>query len=242
MTDSDSAERFKPCSETPPSTGQPFRVALIGSLLILAAATALSWWAWGQLPKDARIPIHWNAKGEADSFTGRFGIWYTVFAIAGLTALLALVPLLEPRKGHLLQSSRAYQAVWLALVFFFAMLHATIVFTALGHEISINRWICIGIGLLFAVVGNYLGKTRSNFIFGIRTPWTLSSERSWQRTHRLGGRLFLLFGIVILALGILDISGKPLFYSLIGGLLVVVPVPLIYSYVVWKHDPERIST
>ena len=237
MTDTDATDSLEP-SFPSDSPSRPFRTALIGSLLILAAATALAFWAWEKIPADTRIPIHWNVKGEADGFTGRIGIWYTVFGIAGITALLAIVPLLEPRKGHLLQSSRAYQAVWLALVGFFGLLHAIIVVSALGHEISINRWICIGIGLLFAVVGNYLGKTRSNFILGIRTPWTLSSERSWRRTHRLGGLLFLLFGIEILLLGIFNVSGKPLFYSLIAGMLVVVPAPLIYSYVVWKNDPE----
>jgi uncharacterized membrane protein len=239
MTDTDLVDCVDSDGTNP--SKRPFRTALIGSVVILAAAAILSLWAWGKIGPDARIPIHWNAKGEADGFAGRIGIWYTVIGIAVLTLLLAVVPLLEPRKGHLLQSSRAYQALWLGTTAFMAMLHAIVVFSALGHEVSINRWICIGLGVFFAVIGNYLGKTRSNFIFGIRTPWTLSSELSWQRTHRLGGRLFLLFGLAVLALGIFNISGQLLFYSLVAGVLVVVPVPLIYSYVVWKNDPERNS-
>lgn len=226
-------------SPLPAGSRRPFGFALIGSLLILIAATGLSTWAWFQVGPDARIPIHWNVKGEPDGYAGRMGLWYLVFGIAGITALLAVVPSIEPRRGHLLRSSRAYQGVWLATIGFLGLLHAVTVLIALGHNVSINRWMCIGLGLLFAIIGNYLGKTRSNFVFGIRTPWTLSSELSWRRTHRLGGRLFLAFGVVLFVFGVFDVTGHALFWMLLGGVIVLIAATFIYSYVVWRNDPDR---
>lgn len=92
----------------------------------------------------------------------------------------------------------------------------------------------IAVGLI--ILGNYMGKVRSNFFFGIRTPWTLSSDLSWNRTHRLGGKLLVLAGLVLLPLAIL--IDDPRLNAIIGGAIVTVValVLVVYSYVVWRHD------
>ena len=81
-------------------------------------------------------------------------------------------------------------------------------------------------------------RTQNQFV-GVRTPWTLKSELSWRKTHRLGGALFVLAGVVIIILGL--ISGLPTLVVVLPLLLVVVAVVVIYSYLVWKEDPESSS-
>jgi uncharacterized membrane protein len=100
----------------------------------------------------------------------------------------------------------------------------------------------IAAGALFVVIGNYLPKTRPNYLLGIRTPWTLTSDLSWTRTHRVGGRLFMLEGAILVASGLLDVGSGALLGLIIGGLALIVGIMFAYSYVVWKDDPARRTT
>ena len=93
--------------------------------------------------------------------------------------------------------------------------------------------------MLFLVIGNYLPKVRPNYLMGIRTPWTLASDLSWGRTHRLGGRLFVLEGLVLPVLGLLDVGPELLSVTIIVAIVVLVVVVSAYPYQVWKADPEK---
>ena len=90
-------------------------------------------------------------------------------------------------------------------------------------------------GLMFIVIGNYLGKIRRNYMFGVRTPWTLASELSWNKTHRVTGKLFVVSGLLI----VLASFWSPIvaFYTMMVTILGAVLFALIYSYLVWKRDP-----
>ena len=118
-------------------------------------------------------------------------------------------------------------------------LHVLFVAAALGTDVEISRVVLIGIGVLFLVIGNYLPKVRPNYLMGIRTPWTLASDLSWARTHRLGGRLFVLEGLVLLVLGLLDVGPEMLIVTMIAAIVIMLIVVSAYSYQVWKADPEK---
>ena len=113
------------------------------------------------------------------------------------------------------------------------------ILTALGHPVSMNAWMGVSVGLLFAVIGNYFGKIRSNFFFGIRTPWTLASERSWNRTHRIGGRLFMAMGFFLVVFALIPSLSAYSWIAMVGGIGIIVPVVFLYSYRTWKSDPDR---
>jgi uncharacterized membrane protein len=91
---------------------------------------------------------------------------------------------------------------------------------------------------MFGVIGLVIGNTRSNWFMGVRTPWTLSSERSWEQTHRLAGRLFLAAAAIML---VASVVGTPelVFYAVIGSVLIVTVIVVVYSYFVWRDDPDR---
>ena len=95
---------------------------------------------------------------------------------------------------------------------------------------------------MFIVIGNYLPKVRPNYMVGIRTPWTLTSDLSWDRTHRIGGRLFVLEGVVFIILGLVRPASGTLIGVLVGGIVLMLVVLFGYSYRVWKTDPARRAT
>ncbi len=112
---------------------------------------------------------------------------------------------------------------------------------SLGYDPTIATYWPILAGLVIIVTGNYLGKIRSNYFAGFRTPWTLSSELSWNKTHRLGGKLLFLLGVVLIAGSIIVIGEFWAYFLLVASLLWTV-VLVAYSYFIWKSDPDRRHT
>ena len=135
---------------------------------------------------------------------------------------------------------KAYNFILISIVLVFAVLHIVVVMNALGIAFSIDKIVPAMIGTLFIIIGNYMGKVRSNYMLGIKTPWTLSSELSWNKTHRLGGRLFVLSGFLIV-LGSLLSTGKVTMIILLCSVFGIVIVSFAYSYIIWKKDPAKQS-
>jgi uncharacterized membrane protein len=216
------------------------RPILIAGIIAAAAMLGISGWAWGQVPAGAQIPIHWGPGGEPNGYASKeVGLLLLPLLSLGVAALLAFVPGIDPRRTNILRSQPAYRAIAYAALLLMLVLHLAAVLTATGRTVDMARVASIGVGLLFVIMGNYLGKTRSSWFFGIRTPWTLSSERSWALTHRLGGYLFAAFGALMVAIG--AVNPAWLAWALIPGLILVVGMPVAYSYLVWRDDPHRQS-
>jgi uncharacterized membrane protein len=215
---------------------------LVASGAAVAIMVATSAWGWSQIPDDAQIPIHWGLDGQADGFAPKA---VGLFALPALgliiSALLAIVPAIEPRRENLNRSAPAYRAVWLSLLGLLVVLHGAAVVAATGAGVDMAGLVAAGIGAMFVVIGNVLGKVRSNFMFGIRTPWTLTSDRSWNRTHRLGGRLMVALGLVVIGATALGLRGEPLFAIVGGGGGTLVVGVVVYSYLAWRADPDRRS-
>ncbi|ESQ81020.1 SdpI family protein [Asticcacaulis sp. YBE204] len=172
-------------------------IAKIFSLLIIAGLGGLSLWTRRVLP-DVPIATHFGPDGVADGFMSRDDALLAGPMLAVmLTLLLWLLPYFQPKKGKVERSARVYGVAWMLTLGVITAAHLFIVGKALGVEIAIG-WLTVLPGLLFIVLGNFLPKTRYNYIVGIRTPWTLSDERVWDRTHRLAGPVFMLMGLVML--------------------------------------------
>jgi len=215
-----------------------FRGMILLSLGLLAFMLLLSIYGWSQLSPDSQIPIHWGPDGKADGFGGRNMLFLMPAIMAGLVGLFWVLPYIEPRKANLLRSSKAYKAVWGGMMLFEAGLHVVMVAAALGREISMDRYMGVGLGILFIIIGNFMGKVRSNHVFGVRTPWTLSSELAWNKTNRSTGVIFLIYGLVFLI-------AVPLGWSnlLALSMLVITPLIVVYafvhSYLIWRKDPDK---
>lgn len=199
----------------------------------------LSAWAWPQIPAGARIPIHWNAGGSPNGYAEKlFGLLFVPLLGVAILLLLAVIPQLEPRRVNLWQSARAYNVLWTAFTAVLSVVHTSIVLNAVGRSVN-TRFVAVAVaGVILTVLGNYLGKVRSNFFVGIRTLWTLSSELSWNKTHRLVGRLFVVLGLALLLTLWIDNSALSLGLML-TGIGLIAACSYVYSYVTWKQDPAK---
>ena len=93
------------------------------------------------------------------------------------------------------------------------------------------------LGGLLVLIGNLMGKLRPNWFVGIRTPWTLSSKASWTRTHRLGGWLLIVSGLLVMSCAVVRRPGYLLGVAIVCVAFLVSLI--VHSYVVWKHDPDK---
>jgi uncharacterized membrane protein len=210
-----------------------FGVAVVGFM------TLISVWAWFQLAAGTQVAIHYGLDGVANSYVDKtIGLFILPVIAAVILIVQFVIPVVEPRRENLARSGPAYTAVAIAIIGLLGVVHVVGVAADLGSAVNVVAFVLLGVGVLFLVIGNYQSKVRRNFLFGIRTPWTLTSERSWTRTHRVGGRLFALFGVVlIVGVLVLPDAWLPALF-LVGGTVVMVG-PFAYSYVLWRSDPER---
>lgn len=207
------------------------------SLLLIAFSFAFAAIMYPSLPE--LIPTHWDAAGDADAYTPKPWGAFLLPAIAWLVfVVMKLIPVISPkgfRTDHFMEVVRLFQVV---LVAFMAVLTVMTLLYAAGYEINMPRFLSAALGVLFVILGNYLGKVRKNFFIGIRTPWTLASSEVWARTHRLAAWLFTLAGIATLMSAVyLQGLQVAVVSALIAGI-----VPVIYSFLLYRRlegfEPE----
>jgi len=202
-------------------------------LLIVAAAFIASAVVYPSLPE--RMPTHWNLQGDVDGWSGRaWGAWMLPAMIVLVWGLMRWLPSIDPRGANYMKFGGAFDAIIIAVMLFMLGVHAIILRASLGHPVAIDRVMPFGIGVLLIVIGNLLPRARSNWFVGIRTPWTLSSDRVWEKTHRFGGRLFVIGGIVIALAALVGAAWTHwVFVSVIGACSLAA---VIYSYVEWRKE------
>ncbi len=212
---------------------------LIVNSMAIAGMGAVSVWASGQIPAGSKVPVHWNIEGVADRFAEAHEVLYIMPALAvAMTALFLILPWLDPRRENVAASGKFWNAGGILSVLLIAYVHVILMLNATGSTIDMITALVPALCVMFAIIGNYLGKTRPNWFGGVRTPWTLSSDYAWEKTHRLAGRLFVLSSLASLgawaALGAI-----PGFVVLVAGVIGGAIVSVIASWFYWKSDPER---
>jgi uncharacterized membrane protein len=208
------------------------------SAAIVAAMLAVSLWAWFHIPAGTKIPIHWDIYGDPNEYAKAPLALFMMPAMAALIVVLfAAIPVLEPRRLSLAQSTKFYHATWIGVVLLMAAVHGVALNSALHAGVQAGSFVIGAVCLLMIVIGNYLGKTRSMFLGGVRTPWTLSSEYSWQRTHSLAGKLFIASGVIGFV-AIIALPTPTAVVIFIGALALTSLVSTVMSYFWWRRDPE----
>ena len=203
-----------------------WKVLLITSIIILLPILA-GVILWDRLPEQ--MPTHWNADGQIDGWSSKpFTVFGLPLILLAAQWLCLLGTLADPKKqNHPMKV--LHMVLWIIPVLS-VVLHVMTYAAALGKEVRMEVVMPVFIGLLLAIIGNYLPKCKQNYTIGIKIPWTLSSEENWNRTHRLAGWIWTFGGIVIMLTGF------------VGGFWVLLPVvvlmaftPMIYSYVLHRR-------
>ena len=200
-------------------------------LLVLMLVVAI--WAYPRLPE--RIPTHWNLEGEVDGWSAR---WMVFFPPVMGMLMLVLMPVLrriDPRRANYDRFEPTFWLVINVIIAFMFVPHLMTIGAALGWPLPATDRVLVGaVGVLFILLGNYMPRVKSNWWMGIRTPWTLSSEGVWRSTHRLGGRMFVTGGVVmILSLALTPVARVA---ALITAVVLSALVPAVWSYMAWRRE------
>ncbi|MED4047454.1 SdpI family protein [Priestia aryabhattai] len=202
--------------------------------LSITLLTLVAWLiALPHLP--ATMPIHWGANGEADGFATKINAMIlTVGIMVLIYFIIAFVPRIDPRKENYKYFSKTYNIVLNAVLLLFFFVNMSTILQGLGYNVPMSYIAPIMAGLVFIIIGNYLQRVRSNYFMGIRTPWTLSNEIVWKKTHRLSGKLFFIGGLLILISAFLPDGYKSVIMW--GSIVLCVAVPYLYSYLAYKKE------
>ena len=215
------------------------KIVGLAAVLVVATLASVSAWVALSLPGDVQLPIHWGLDGEADGFSNK---WTALIMPPLITACASLffffLPALEPRKEGLERSQGLYLWGWIASLQLGAAIELAVVSDALGLGLPVNRVIIGSIGGSLVLLGNQFGKSRSMYLMGLRTPWTLASEDVWIRTHRLAGKLMVLAGLVVIAAALLPLPPSVLMRLMLGAVVAMALVPIVYSYLLWRREGQ----
>lgn len=170
-------------------------------LVLLLIPILYLFWMWPNLPD--RVPLHWNFRGEVDRYGSKQSlIWIVVGLNLFIYLLMLLLPKIAARKQQLEAMGNKYNRLRLVLQLFMASISVVIVLMAEETNNWNRDFLLGGCFILFMVLfGNYVGSIRPNYFLGVRTPWTLQSDKVWRKTHHLTGRLLMagaLLGVILL--------------------------------------------
>ena len=226
----DTGEKLTPRSN-PITSMSP---ATLLAVLIIIVQILVSIVTYPFLPDS--VPSHWDASDQVNGYLPKLvnALIYPLISI-GIYILVRVLMTVGPRLGYQNQSKASTGVVNLILdgiLLFMLIVQLTTTAVALGVPIDLTFVICLSLSVLFIFLGNYMGKLRRNFWAGIRTPWTLTSDVVWERTHRLGGWLFVLTGLLGVVMSFIPALRL---WGLTVVILIVVVVLVVYSYVIYQR-------
>ncbi len=206
-------------------------------LLVVVGMFVGSALCWSSAPE--RVPVHWNASGEIDGWGGKLeGLFLLPAITLGLYFLLRFIPRLDPGQANYEQFKKPYSMIRFAATSVMVVIHAAVLAYVLGYQTDMGLIAGGLIGLMMIMIGNVMGKVRPNWFVGIRTPWTLSSKLAWSKTHRVGGWVFAVLGLMIMIAGLFRSTWA--IPTAVISLLVSSFGLAFYSWHVWRNDPDRV--
>lgn len=198
--------------------------------IIILLSFAIGIYLYPQMPE--KMASHWNIKGEVDNYISKFwGLFLMPFISLGLFLLFILIPRIDPLKANIEKFRKHFDAFVVLVILFLFYLYLLTIFWNFGVRFKMSQFLAPAFGILFYYCGILIENAKRNWFVGIRTPWTLSNEKVWEKTHKIGGKLFKIVGIITV-LGVF-FPNYTFFFVLIPVILVAV-YTIIYSYFEYK--------
>ncbi len=202
---------------------------------LVIAAVAAGFLVYPSLP--ARVPTHWNAAGEVDAYGPSWvGALLLPLVMAFVLLLFALIPKIAVFKENFGAFEKQYWALGLIILLFFALFYAITLAPNYGFQANVSQPLVLLAAMLFIAVGILMPSFKRNFFVGIRTPWTLANDIVWEKTHRLGGKLFIAAGVISLT-GLLALGFS--ITLLIGAVLAAAAISVVYSFLAFRKTGKR---
>jgi uncharacterized membrane protein len=211
------------------------RTTIFATIFLIAFAVAFSLFVYDKLPDQ--MASHWNTANQVDGYISRFwGAFLMPVVSAGMLLMFLVIPQIDPLKANIAKFREYFNAFITLIVVFMVYMHILTMLWNLGYDqFNMGAAMLPALGLLFVFAGVMMRKAKRNFFIGIRTPWTLSSDRVWDETHRIGSTLFIISGILAL-LGA--------FFADYAVWFILIPVLastlflLVYSYVLYQRETK----
>lgn len=205
-------------------------------LALIAIAVIAGLLLWNQLPEQ--MASHWNANDEVDGTMSKFwGVFLMPLTALFLFGLFMVIPNIDPHKANIESFRGTFNLFIVFIVAFLLYIHGLTLAWSLGYQnFKISSAMLPFLGVLFIFIGYMIKNAKRNFFIGIRTPWTLSSDSVWDKTHQLGGNLFMLSGALALAGGFF--GGVTALWLVLAPLFITVIFTIVYSYILYRSETK----
>jgi len=212
------------------------RTTAILVLLMIIGATFAGLLLWNRLPDQ--MASHWNVNDEVDGYMSKtWGVFMMPLITLGLFGLFLVIPSIDPLKANIAKFRQTFNLFIVLIIAFMFYIHGLTLAWSLGYtNFKMSVSMLPAIGLLFIFIGYMLRKAKRNFFIGIRTPWTLSSDTVWDKTHQLGAILFMVSGVIALIGSFF--GGMTAFWLLFAPSIGSTIFLLVYSYVLYQRETK----
>ena len=192
---------------------------------------------YGKLPEI--VPTHFGIDGTPDAYGPKRTMIFLALLPALLGLLMQYLPRIDPRRQAYAKFQKYYDLFAVFMTVFMTVLFLVILKETMHPgTVSIGRIITAMVACLFIVMGNMMGKVKHNYLFGIKTPWTLADPDVWTRTHSLGGKIWFVIGILMLPAALL-LKEQAFFVLLMAGVLGSTVFLFVISYVFFKQKEQE---
>jgi len=206
-------------------------ITILGIILI---SFIIGIYFYAQMP--SMMASHWNAKGQVDGYVSKFwGVFLMPIILIGLLFLFMLIPRIDPLKENIKKFRKYFDIFIVLITIFLFYIYCLTLFWNIGRRFDMGIFIMPTIGIIFYYSGILMENAKRNWFIGIRTPWTLSSENVWDKTHKVGSKLFKIAGVISF-IGIL-FSQYAIFLVLISAISASIYL-IIYSYLEYKKETK----
>lgn len=208
------------------------RKSEMAALAIVLLSFVIGIYIYPQMPET--MVFHWNARGEADGYASKlFGLFLMPAVSFVLFLLFVAIPKIDPLKQNIAKFRKYFDRFVLLIMIFLFYLYLITILWNFGFSFNIIQLLVPAFAALFYYCGILIEKAKRNWFIGIRTPWTMSSDKVWDKTHRLGGKLFKISGIISL-LGLL--SEDYAIYAVILPIISFTVFLFVYSYFQYRKN------
>ncbi len=202
------------------------------ALAIIALSFLIGIYFYNMMPEI--MASHWNAQGEVDGYMTKFWALFLMPLMSlGLLLLFLVIPKIDPLKQNIEKFRKYFDMFIVLMLGFLFYVYLLTIFWNLGIRFSMTQLMIPAMAALFYYCGILVENAKRNWFIGIRTPWTLSSEKVWEKTHKLGGKLFKGAGLIILLGFVLE--SYALLFILVPVLFVSIYL-IVYSYLEYQKE------
>lgn len=205
------------------------RTALALCLLMTIGVALYTFVVYRSLPDQ--IPIHWNIRNEVDRYGSKATVLIWPGIMVAMSSFLFLLPWLSPRNFAIATWRPTFNYIIFLVTAMMGYLAVVITIASANPSWRMDKFLMGGILLFLGLLGNMMGKVKKNFYVGIRTPWTLASDKVWDATHRLGGRLMTAAGFLGALAVLAGLPPMPVFFITMAVFL----YPVLYSLLLYKR-------